>query len=110
MSQYPDCSICSKNYTRSLGLMCKECSSRTVGTIVVVAIIVACAAISFAVFLHLLYGGREDAEMDLVDRVAQSVPVQAVKIIVAAWQILTQVIQICCEKRCTLLASNFGRP
>lgn len=71
--------------------MCKECSSRTVGIIVVVAIVVACAAISFAVVLHLFYGGREDTRMDFVDRVARSVPVQAVKIIIVAWQILTQV-------------------
>ena len=74
-----------------MGFACSRCSGTTTGIVVISIIILACVVVGIALALHLLSGSMESTERGLVDRIIRIVPVQAVKIIIVAWQIVTQV-------------------
>ena len=74
-----------------MGFTCSRCSDSTTGIVVIGIVILVCVVVGIALALHLLSGGMENIERGLVDRIIRIVPVQAVKIIIVAWQILTQV-------------------
>ena len=88
---HPDCSVCNNDYTGSVGFTCSRCSDSTTGIVVIGIIILACVVVGIAFALHLLSGRMENTERGLVGRITRIVPVQAVKIIIMVWQILTQV-------------------
>ena len=88
---HPDCSVCNNDYTGSVGFACSRCSGTATGIVVISIIILACVVVGIALALHLLSGSMESTERGLVDRIIRIVPVQAVKIIIVAWQIVTQV-------------------
>ncbi|CAN0042723.1 unnamed protein product [Ectocarpus fasciculatus] len=88
----PYCSICSGGYTEQLGFACNKCSESKVGGIVV-AVIVAILALfaGLAVISYVMSGDADvGAERGFVERVARHIPLQAVKIVIVSWQILTQ--------------------
>ena len=74
-----------------MGFTCSQCSHSTTGIVVIGILILACVVIGIALALHLVSGDMENTERGLVGRIIRIVPVQAVKIIIVAWQILTQV-------------------
>ena len=74
-----------------MGFTCSRCSDSTTGIVVIGIIILVCVVVGIVLALHLLSGGMENTERGLVSRIIRIVPVQAVKIIIVAWQILTQV-------------------
>ena len=61
------------------------------GIAVTVVIIVLIIAFGFAISSYLVSAQVGDAGRGIVDRVTRWVPMQSIKIIVVAWQILTQV-------------------
>ena len=75
----------------SVGFTCSRCSDSTTGIVVIGILIFVCVVIGIALALHLLSGGMENTERGLVGRIIRIIPVQAVKIIIVAWQILIQV-------------------
>ena len=74
-----------------MGFTCSRCSDSTTGIVVIGILILVCVVVGIAFALHLLSGGMENTERGLVGRIIRIVPVQAVKIIIVAWQILSQV-------------------
>ena len=54
-------------------------------------IVVVCMAFGVTIIQYLLSGEAEGMGRGLVDRLTRSIPLQAVKITVVSWQILTQV-------------------
>ena len=47
--------------------------------------------VTIAVVFHLISGEKEGTGRGIVDGIARYVPLQAVKIVIVAWQIVTQV-------------------
>ncbi|CAN0093617.1 unnamed protein product [Ectocarpus sp. 4 AP-2014] len=89
----PYCSVCEPDYSPSFSYTCTQCSSSRrqglLAAIVIVAIVAAFATV--AIFKSLLSAELQDSNMRCFHgRVRQAVPVQALKIIVVVWQILTQ--------------------
>lgn len=88
-----DCSICSEGYTEQLSFTCSKCSDKSAGSI---AIAVVLAVLGFCVVIAVVsYATSGEAGMDtghgVIERVARFIPLQSIKIVIVAWQILTQV-------------------
>ena len=88
---FPDCSVCSKSYSPGLNFVCQKCSDSTNGIAVTVVIIALVIAFGLTIFSYLVSAEVGGAGRGIVDRVTRWVPMQSIKIIVVAWQILTQV-------------------
>ena len=90
-----DCALCETGYSPSLSHTCTQCSSsRRQGTIAAVVIAAIIAAVLSVVTSFNLLLSTEVEERNtgwFHRRVLEAVPVQALKIIVVVWQILTQV-------------------
>ena len=90
---FPDCSVCSKTYARGLDFICQRCSDgkKNIAITITVVIMVLIIAFGLAIFSYLVSAEVGGAGRGIVDRVTRWVPMQSIKIIVVAWQILTQV-------------------
>ena len=88
----PDCSVCSKTYSASLGFACNKCSDNAGGGIALVVSMGVVFVLAFAAFLsYMLSGETRGAGQSIVARVTRFFPLQSVKIVIVVWQILTQV-------------------
>ena len=88
---FSDCAVCSKNYVSSRNFVCRECPDRTTSISIAAVVSGLVAAVGLSFFLYLVSRERERAGRRIIDRVAQRIPKQSVKIIIVVWQILTQV-------------------
>lgn len=88
---FPDCSVCWDNYSSSVGLTCVECSGNTEGIVLATVLAVVVPFIVVAVVLYLVSGNTDATGQGMVGRLQRVVPLQSIKIIIVAWQILTQV-------------------
>ena len=86
-----DCAICSEGYTAQPGFVCNECSSSTAGVVLAVVLAVVALIVAVAVVSYATTGEGKGKGRGLVARVARYIPLQSVKIVIVAWQILTQV-------------------
>lgn len=86
-----DCSVCSNGYTADLSLTCSKCSDST-GGIVLAAVLTAVAlAVVGTVVSHVMSGEVRPEGAGTVGRLRRYIPLQSLKIVIVAWQILTQV-------------------
>eukprot|EP00903_Cladosiphon_okamuranus_P006562 g6410.t1 len=89
----PYCAVCETGYSPSLANTCTRCSSsrrRGLLAATVIAAVVAVLAVA-AIFKFLLSTEVEEEKIGWFhSRVLRAVPVQALKIVVVVWQILTQ--------------------
>lgn len=86
-----DCSVCDASYTSSLNFVCVPCTARKWG---IAMAGIACGiglVVGIAVVFHLLSPNVSGSGGNFVDRLARFVPFQSIKIIIVAWQIVTQV-------------------
>ena len=86
-----DCSVCSKTFSPGLGKTCTKCSDSKVGILFAIGLGVSGAAVGVIVAFHLVSGEKEGARRGIVGRISRIVPLHALKIVIVAWQILTQV-------------------
>lgn len=88
-----DCAVCSDGYAASLGFSCTRCSDgkRRVAVAVVLGVFALTGAV--AAIIYLVSSPRKGRGESLVDAWKKYVPFQSVKIVIVAWQILTQVRQ-----------------
>lgn len=93
--RHPDCSICGDGYTASPGFACNTCSDGWVGVLVAVVVAVVGVLLLVALLSHFL-PAKDTPGRDIVTRVLRRVPVQSLKIVIIAWQILTQVCTCAC--------------
>ena len=87
-----DCSVCSDGYTRSIGYRCDKCSTSSAG-LVLMAVLVTAAVVAI-IFLGRYMMSEEhgqDTRRGFVEHLMRYIPLQSVKIVIVAWQILTQV-------------------
>lgn len=68
-----------------------KCSSNTNGIALATVLAVVVPFIVIAVVLHLVSGSTDTTEQGMLGRLQRVVPLQSIKIIIVAWQILTQV-------------------
>ena len=88
----PDCSVCSKRYTASLGFTCNKCSDNAAGGIALAVAMGVVFLLVFVAFLsYMLSGKMEGVDKGIVARITCFIPLQSVKIVIVVWQILTQV-------------------
>eukprot|EP00903_Cladosiphon_okamuranus_P014374 g13345.t1 len=89
----PYCAVCETGYSPSLAHTCTRCSSSRRHGLVAAAGIVALVAVVAVVAIFKFLLSAEDEERNagcFHGRVVRAIPVQALKIIVVVWQILTQ--------------------
>ncbi|CAM9790810.1 unnamed protein product [Scytosiphon promiscuus] len=89
----PYCAVCENGYAPSLSYTCTRCSSSTRLGFLAATIVAALAVVSaiIAIFKLLMSNELEDRNIGWFNRrVLRALPVQALKIIVVMWQILTQ--------------------
>ena len=86
-----DCSVCSKDYSPGLGRTCTKCSDSKVGIVLAIVLGALGAAVGVIVTTHLLSEMKEGTGRGIVDRITRIIPLHTLKIVVVAWQILTQV-------------------
>lgn len=96
--------MCSEGYAVSLVLTCSECSD---GNLAVVVVVLAIASLAvFALVRHMVSLEQENITRSIFSRVEAVLPLQSIKIVVVAWQIVTQVntpgITYCRDSRNTL--------
>ncbi|CBJ48858.1 polymorphic Outer membrane protein G/I family [Ectocarpus siliculosus] len=86
----PYCAVCSDGYTTELAFACTRCSGGAgrIALAAVLAVVVLCVA--FAVASYAMSGRVGDVRSGVVARLGQYIPLQSVKIVIVAWQILTQ--------------------
>lgn len=90
---HADCSICSDGYSEQLGFVCSKCPENDAGGISIVAVLAVGALIAAAAVISYVTLGEDGmgAGRGCIERVTRYIPLQSVKIVIAAWQILTQV-------------------
>ena len=86
-----DCSVCSKDYSPGLGRTCTKCSDSKVGVVLAIVLGALGTAVGVIVTLHVLSEEKEGTGRGIVDRITRIIPFHTLKIVVVAWQILTQV-------------------
>ncbi len=84
-----DCSVCSDGYTKELGFVCRECSNGSAGSIALAVVLAVVALVAAAAVFS--YGMGTRMGQGTVARLGRYIPLQSIKIVVVAWQILTQV-------------------
>ena len=106
-SPCPDCSVCSKRFTASLGFACNKCSDNAAGGIALaVAMVVVFLLASVAFLSYMLSGEMEGVNQGIAARVTRFIPLQSVKIVIVVWQILTQVSRTATVFRCGRLRKS----
>ena len=88
-----DCSICEDGYTKGVAFTCMRCTSnrKAISTAVIAALGVLGIAAGVGVIFYLISGEMVGSGRGFIDNIARHLPMQSVKIIIVAWQILTQV-------------------
>ncbi|CAM9150882.1 unnamed protein product, partial [Ectocarpus sp. 6 AP-2014] len=86
----PYCAVCSGGYTARLGMVCSKCSDRTGSIALGVSVSVAGLLFTVALVSYAVSGESEGRARGVVERAGRFVPLQSVKIVIVAWQILTQ--------------------
>eukprot|EP00752_Nemacystus_decipiens_P007555 g6749.t1 len=86
----PYCAVCSEGYLAQFGFVCGKCSNSAAGVVLAVVLAVVAFFAVVAVVSYATTGEGNGKGRGLVERVARYVPLQSVKIVIVAWQILTQ--------------------
>lgn len=86
--------MCSEGYSERLGFSCSRCAENSAGGIAV-AVFLSAAIVVLAVAV-VSYGtsgkaGGDAGRGTAVERLTRYIPLQSVKIVIVAWQIITQV-------------------
>lgn len=97
-----DCAVCSDGYTASIGFNCDKCSGSAGGIILAIFLAGAAVFVVIVVAGYIVSGEQERTKKGLVERTMRYIPLQSLKIVIVAWQILTQV-RIA---RCNFVISN----
>ena len=92
---FADCAACEPDYSPSLSHTCTRCSSSRrqglMAATVIAALVLACAVVAIVQYLISTQQLEERDAGCFRRRILAASPVQALKIIVVVWQILTQV-------------------
>lgn len=86
-----DCSVCSYGYTQELNFACRKCSGSTSGIVVVTVLVLVALCVGAAVVSYAMSGEMAARRRGPLGSLLQNIPLQSVKIVIAVWQILTQV-------------------
>lgn len=95
----PDCAVCADDYAWGEGYTCIECRNATAHTTQVLGIVVLvilagvlARVLQYLVSLPRPTSGRNMSRWQrYITRAYQAIPIQAIKIIIVAWQIITEV-------------------
>ncbi|CAN0045690.1 unnamed protein product, partial [Scytosiphon promiscuus] len=84
------CSVCSDGYTPQLSFACSKCSESASGIAVMVVLGVVVLCVGVAAASYVMSGNISESRRGPVRRLLGNIPLHSVKIVIAAWQILTQ--------------------
>lgn len=84
-----DCSICKEGFMTSLGFKCTKCLDREWRIVIAAVVLAVGTGAMFVVVLYQVSGKTRGN--GLVDGAVRLVPLNSLKILVVAWQIVTQV-------------------
>lgn len=83
--------MCSEGYSASLAFTCTKCVDDRGGIAILVVAAVSVLGAAIALYRHLVSGEMDGARRGIIHRFIKRLPLQAIKIVVVVWQILTQV-------------------
>lgn len=86
-----DCSVCSDGYNSELGFICSECADSVDAIVLAAVLAVVALVVTAGTISYVMSGETEVSGSGVVERLRRYIPLQSLKIIVVAWQILTQV-------------------
>ena len=86
-----DCAVCRQDYVASLGFTCNKCSDSTKGIAMAFVFTAISVAVLAAAMWYLMSSEIREEERGVMGQVIRRLLVQSGKIIIVAWQILTQV-------------------
>lgn len=111
----PDCSICVDGYAASFGFACDKCVDKAGGVVVVVVLVLTILLAAAVIATHTISGQLEGGGRGRIERLTRYIPLQSVKIVIVAWQIVTQVRGVfvrppTCQHMCLMLARSAFKP
>lgn len=83
------CSVCTDGFSRGLGTNCEVCTENQGSIFLTVMVLVIVFGLAFFV-KHLISGKDHTVSDDCTSSVRRHIPVQAIKIVITVWQIITQ--------------------
>lgn len=86
-----DCSICSDGYAANFGSACDQCSDKAGGIVLMVVLVVFVLIGAAAIASYTMSRQLESGDCGTIKRLTLFVPLQSVKIVIVALQIVTQV-------------------
>eukprot|EP00903_Cladosiphon_okamuranus_P013951 g12975.t1 len=86
----PYCSICARGYTGGLSFTCSKCFSGAGVVVLASFLAVVALVVAVAVLAYAMSGKARAGRRGMVERLGRYIPLQSVKIVIVAWQILTQ--------------------
>ncbi|CAM9207691.1 unnamed protein product [Laminaria digitata] len=86
----PYCSICSNGCTPALSFTCSKCSDSAGGIVLAGVLAVAVLIVAVAVVSYVISGKVGVGKRGMVARLGRFIPLQSLKIVIVAWQILKQ--------------------
>ena len=86
-----DCSICSDGYAASFGFTCGKCSDKAGGITLTVVLVVFVLIGVAAMASYTTSSELENGDRGILERLARFIPLQSLKIVIVALQIVTQV-------------------
>lgn len=94
----PDCAVCASGYTAGISHTCYACDGATAAAAKAAAItlMLISALVLLSAYKYLTSAGTSDVPEQsslhaCLSRIKQAFPLQAVKILIVAWQIITEV-------------------
>ena len=79
------------NYTAGMNFVCTPCTARDWGLAVACVVGVVSLVLGIGIVSYLVSPDTRGSGRGLVDRVSRQIPLHSLKIIIVAWQIVTQV-------------------
>lgn len=86
-----DCAVCTVNYSKGPGFTCIKCSENGWGILATAVFVVIAMVMAFTAFTYLTSAEIMGTIRETIARLLGLVPLYSIKIIIVAWQIVTQV-------------------
>lgn len=86
-----DCAVCTEKYWKGSSFTCTRCSGNIWGKMAAGVAAVATICIAFAALTYITSVEKTEARLGITGRLLRLMPIHSIKIIIVAWQILTQV-------------------
>lgn len=86
----PDCAVCRTGYASRIPYKCESCAQKDGGALIIALVVAVAVLFGMGLVWHLLSQNHAVTDNGIISRVVRCLPLQSLKIVVVAWQIVTQ--------------------